>query len=189
MKEPKNPHEAPNGGWRYTDSRTGIKFADNALNAIYQRVYKTWMANDIPVPENWKEVVADEICTQLPHCNCREAGVPERYMTLEDVARFGVTLKNWLASGGAFVPQEEADRRAAICRKCPENRPVGMCLGCSATLRWMAERVGWPSTKVDPELQSCAICSCLNRLKVHVPLGVIDNKGLEYPSFCWQNGG
>lgn len=187
MREPCSPHEAPNGGWQYRDPRNGVLYKDNALNAILQRVYKAWKANDIPVPDDWEAVVKHEICEQFPHVESREIGEPERHVTLEDVKRFGATIKNWLASGEGFVPPEESERRAQICTKCQEyNKPLRLCLGCAQGMQWMAERLDWPQSRHDPKLQGCTLCRCLLRLKIHVPLGVIDNTGIDYPSHCWQ---
>lgn len=128
-----------------------------------------------------------EMCEQNSNLECREAGEPERRLTLEDVRRFGSTVKEWLAQGGKFVDKQEAERRAAICIKCHENRPIGICWGCHDALRWIGERVGWPQTSVDSQLQGCAVCGCLLRLKTQMPLGVIDNGTANFPSHCWQH--
>jgi hypothetical protein len=50
----------------------------------------------------------------------------------------------------------------------------------------VGERVGWPESSKDAELRGCVICSCVLKLKVHLPLDAIDNAGLNFPDFCWQ---
>ena len=186
MKAPVREHETPPGGWRYYDKRSLMKFREGSIHAIFPQVAKAWRANEIEFPDNWQDVIRHEMCEQIPEMECREIGEPERTLTLDDVARFGNSVKNWLAGGGQFVSHEEAERRAAICVKCPENKAIKMCLGCHRGLSWMAEKVGWPSTSKDPELQSCRVCGCLNRLKVHMGLDAIDNTGLKFAEECWQ---
>lgn len=185
MKEPVQQAETPSGGWTYTDSRTGIKYVEHALTAILSKVYKTWVANNIEIPQDWQAVIRQEICEQRPDIECREIGEPETFVTVDDIARFGATAKNWLTDGGKWVNRNEAERRAAICAGCQFNKPVKLCFGCSATLSWLAHRIGWPETSKDAELSSCKRCKCLLKLKVHMPLNVLDDKGVEYPEWCW----
>lgn len=185
MKQPVNEIDGPSGGWSYVDPRTGIDFKDHALQAILGRVYKSWLANDIPIPDNWADVVRHEICEQRPDIECREIGEPERFTTFADVARFASTLKNWLATGAQWVPQEEAERRASICLQCHENKTMKMCLGCTQ-LKWLAERSGMPTTSKDAELKSCRVCGCVNSVAVHVPKDALDVAGLQFPANCWK---
>jgi len=185
MIEPVQQHETPSGGWTFTDSRTGIAQKEHALSAVLSKVYKTWLANDIEIPENWQAVIRQEICEQRPDIECREIGEPETYVTVDDIMRFGNTVKNWLAEGGTWVDKAEAERRASICSTCVHNRHVKLCFGCNNALKWIAERIGWPETSRDPELLSCKRCKCLLKLKVHMKLGVLDDAGVNYPDWCW----
>lgn len=178
----------PSPGFIFKDSRTGIVHKDISLFAIFPKVAQSWAANGIEPPQNWKAVVVHEMCEQNPHIECREEGEPERHMTLQDVYRFANSVKNWMAGGMKFVDKEEAERRAAICAKCHFNKPVGICFNCHAALKWAGERIGWPESSRDHELRGCVICSCLLRLKIHLPLDAIDNTGLseKWPEWCWQ---
>ena len=187
MLEPVNKNETPPGGYKYLDPRTGIQLNDNSIFGIYPRVSRAWFANDIEFPDNWKAVVDHEICLQNPQMESREIGTPDYHITIQDIERFGSSVKNWVAGGMKFVSLEEAEGRAAICVSCHENKPMNVCLGCHGALKWMSERVGWPQTKLDGQLQGCRRCRCLLRLKVQMPLGTLDNTGIEYPSHCWQN--
>ena len=187
MKAPVREHETPPGGWRYYDKRSLMKFREGSIHAIFPQVAKAWRANEIEFPDNWQDVIRHEMCEQIPEMECREIGEPERTLTLDDIKRFGSTVAAWVADGGKFVDREEAERRAAICIKCHKNKPVKTCLGCHSTLKWLAERIGWPSTSVDSQLQGCQKCGCLLRLKVHMPLKVIDNSRItNWPLHCWQ---
>ena len=189
MLEIVHKHETPPGGWKFLDSRTGISFEDNSIFAIYSRVAASWHANGIEVPGNYKAIVDHEMCQQNPQMECREIGEAERVLTLDDIARFGHSVKNWMANGSKFVSPEEANRRADICIGCVKNKPVRTCLGCTSALTWLSERAGWPQTSKDSELQGCLVCGCLLKLKVHMGNESIDNSGIEgkFPEFCWQN--
>lgn len=185
MKAPVNEIEGPQGGWSYVDPRTTLPFQDHSLSAILTRVRISWEANNIPIPDNWQAIVRHEICEQHPEMECREIGVPERYTTFQDVARFAGTLKNWLSQGAQWVPADEAERRAAICVACHENKSLKMCLGCTQ-LKWLAERAGMPTTSKDAELRSCRVCGCVNSIAVHVPKDALETDGLAFPANCWK---
>ncbi len=185
MIAPTQETETPTGGWTFKDVRTGIAYSEYAITAILSKCHKSWIANELPIPENWQAVIREEICQQRPDIECREIGEPETHVTYDDIARFGSTAKNWIESGGKWVDQAEADRRASICAGCVYNKPVKLCFGCDATLSWIAHRIGWPTTSRDAELSSCKRCKCLLKLKIHMPLNVLDDKGVEYPEWCW----
>ena len=185
MIAPVIEHETPPGGWSYTDPRTQIAYKEHALTAVLQKVYRSWIANDTPIPADWQALIRQEICEQRPDIECREIGEPERFTTYADVERFAGTLKNWLAQGAQWVPIEEAERRAAICAACVENRSARLCIACTA-LRWMAERSGMPSTSKDAELKTCRVCGCWNSIAVHVPKDALDVTGLTFPKHCWK---
>ena len=72
----------PQPGFVFTDPRTGIVHKDLSLFAIFPKVAKSWDANGIEPPENWKAVVIHEMCEQNPHIECREEGETEEHMTL-----------------------------------------------------------------------------------------------------------
>ena len=46
-------------------------------------------------------------------------------------------------------------------------------------------------TSYDPSLGACAVCGCLQRVKVHLSMDVLSElrstKELEYPDNCWLN--
>lgn len=103
---------------------------------------------------------------------------------------------------------EEAIRRSTICKDCVFNKHTGMrgrCPGCfarKAVLFLFGHRQGYgEKMKIFPEavpmsknplngqLTYCEKCGCDLKLKVFLPLGVIDNEGVEYPPHCWQNEG
>ena len=116
------------------------------------------------------------------------------------------TTHNWIASGGKIVSTEHAAKRSAICVTCPNNRKdgaKGKCGGCFArgammaifghqtgsgkATRWVPEAIPMSQNPLNGELTYCKACGCNLRIKVFIPLLVIENKGVSYPDLCWQH--
>lgn len=61
--------------------------------------------------------------------------------------------------------------------------------GCSACHKVVSEVVGTKKTRYDYALNSCAVCKCVLKAKVHFPLETLDRetKKLQslYPEHCW----
>lgn len=98
------------------------------------------------------------------------------------VAAGAGVIINWLRSGAEAVPQELAEKRAAICAPCPLNYkgdwtslftvPVS-----AAIQREINKRRDWKlSTSRDAELGVCDGCLCPMKLKIHMPLERITTK-------------
>lgn len=118
-------------------------------------------------------------------------------MTVKDAIRFHSLVSQWLGEGGKPVPQSHAQNRANICLQCPKNEPRGMLeemLAASVALT-VKRQIGLKNDmklRVDGEkkLHVCAVCNCINRLKVWTPIEFIlqntDAATLNaFPDFCW----
>lgn len=189
MQSPRNPKIVPPGSrWKYTEPANGVPIEANHMKAFLSAAFKMREANGLYTGTGWEEEVLDLMCQQHPEFDCMEVGVPDRPFTLADIRRFGVSVANWIASGGQWVSQEEADRRSSICLTCPHNTTVTGCWGCHGIMDWLVSILGGRKTANDAHLHGCDICSCALRAKVHLPLGVIDNSGLEtkLPEWCWM---
>ena len=100
---------------------------------------------------------------------------------------------DWLSSGGPPVEQALADKRAAICATCPKNVEGSWYTVAPATLikeTLEARKDLKLETPSDSQLKSCAVCKCLMRLKVWVPLQYITANTkpeimAEFPQWCW----
>ena len=86
-----------------------------------------------------------------------------------------------------FVSQEEAERRAAICRACIMNSTTPGCFGCNGVRSLISKIKGSRTTDQDSELRQCGVCGCDNSVKVWIKTDVVDNQGLEYPANCWNS--
>jgi hypothetical protein len=98
--------------------------------------------------------------------------------------RFLKSMASWVASGGGFVSQEEAERRASICCQCPLNQEMEGCFGCSGAAALM-ETITDRTTSKDGQLKNCRACGCVSKVAVHFPLSAVDTS-VEYPAHCWK---
>lgn len=86
------------------------------------------------------------------------------------------SLLQWLGEGAAPVQREQAEKRAAICVKCPMNRRIELhdffVHGASELIRRQIEFAKECSldTTVSNELGVCSVCACPLKLMVHIPI-------------------
>jgi hypothetical protein len=191
--------DVPKGGWRYAVLDTNTVIQAGSIRELKARVKQHMAANNLDIPGDIDAEVEDGACLNLEAHRghwCRERGNdPLTSMSTQrpkwrasEVMRFLKTIWNWgTAEGFNFVPMEEAERRAAICAKCPMNTRVSGCLGCTGVAALIRRIQGDHKTSQDPKLNACNVCGCELKVKVLVPTEVIDNRGLEYPEWCWQN--
>lgn len=151
---------------------------------------------DVDLRPDWQLRVKHEICLQMQEAGLKCQSVDDEgkertlWTGLTDlVRRWSQTKKNWEEAGKPFVSQEEADRRAEICKKCAENRPVVGCAGCSGFAAEVTSYLSGMKTLKDEDLHTCFRCGCYIRSKVWIPLEVIDNQGADFTDlpWCWQN--
>lgn len=180
----------PPGGWRYEDEVGGL-FKGATVNQLKGRVKSFREANGKEFDEKkWEH----ELCSQLGLGNTQCGEPPPvlpkgRIMGIGDLDAFARTLVAFIENGGRTVPQEEAERRAAICVKCPENLKVRGCIGCFTFVRLMTKTLG-KKCSLDKELKSCNICGCTLSAKIHVPEEVmhkVPQPRKPFPSWCWMN--
>jgi hypothetical protein len=151
------------------------------------------IANGYPLPPGWQEELESEICKNYGPETCRYVDetpkTQPRSIHISDVKNFLRVVGTWMSGGGGFVPQQEAERRAAICAACPKNQEIEGCTACSNLVATVTSVLGDRGTKFDGQLKGCAVCSCSNAAQAHIPLEVL-HKGvtaeMEFPSHCWK---
>lgn len=193
-----NQVDVPRGGWRYLVVGTNTMIQAGSINELKQRVRQHMLANRLDIPPDIDAEIENGACHNLESHRdhwCQERGgnplaaIPRerpRWRAVE-ILRFLKTVWEWGAKEGfKFVPMEEAERRAAICADCPMNTSVSGCLGCTGVAAMIRRIQGNQKTSKDTYLDACNVCGCELKVKVLVPMGVIDNSGLEYPAHCWQ---
>ena len=174
-----------------------------------EQCYEAWSARCAQLGltfDNELAVFGDCCCKALPEslrdeaCAKMSDAAPEvlrqkRLITLKDITAFFKKSADWLRSDEPAVTQTEAERRAAICRVCPNNSKI-YAPGCSVCLSVAAKitegvfnAIGSRSTLQDAYLENCQVCACRLAILVHCPIGVIRkhrDPTHSFPSFCWQ---
>lgn len=160
-------------------------------------IRKHYLAMGQPLPDNFMQIAEDQLCGSIPPHDCiydtGERPPVDVRIGLSDVWNWVKSVGRMVLSGAEYVPQEEADRRAAICVACPLNVDVvNGCGQCHSLVEAMTPDMQKRSTAHDGRLRSCAVCKCFNRVQVHFPLAVLarndtPERQAAYPSFCWKS--
>lgn len=181
----------PPGGWRFKVNDLTLKAGTfPALKSLVERHYSAngWDFDEI----RWEEELCDQL--NLGDTHCGEPPPPDlkgRVVGLHDLEQFAHTATEWFKAGGKCVPQEEADRRAEICSKCPENLNLTGCWACFAIIRGLTALFG-KKTQYDKELRSCNVCGCTLKAKVHMPEEIMHatpQPRKPWPEWCWMKEG
>lgn len=155
-------------------------------------------ANGIPVGLGFEDEVEREVCAAYPaECIETDSRIPDRQRryTFTDVIAGTKAMIAFKLAGSPLVDQAEANRRAAICAKCPNN--VSFVSGCNHFCGELKDIVldliGVKTTPHDVNLHSCAICGCYAQASVWVELGVqvqglTDIQKLQFQTAKEQHG-
>jgi hypothetical protein len=196
----------PPGKFCFTCPETGYRIDNEcSLSGLLMRVEDHYKNNDIPLPDDWRERVENQICEKLPAgwCNYEDGsegrGLPQGMqgvtaeLVWKGVQSLAAMLGNASMGESNFVSTEEAERRANICTRCHYNHPVNACKGCHL-MRQIVNTVGSIKgervTSKDSLLMNCGICGCRNDAIVHVKTSVLQ-KGespemmSRRPAWCW----
>lgn len=187
---------APPGNWHFTHPG-GFNSAAITFPALVGKVAQYRANRNEPVVSEGFNRLSDEVEDHI----CRKLS-PEDQQSLCDtgvtipngvhwteVVRFLKTMVAWVKVGFRKVDAQEANRRAAICIKCPLNVGLRGCAICKITVGGLRDQLlGGSSTSHDDKLMACGVCGCDNKAQVHVPLDVLKAGGreLNYPSYCWK---
>ena len=181
----------PNNAWRYKHPVTGMLFSDILYSSLLKKVRLHHQSNNLPFSETEFE---DTLCQQINDKSVCADGTKDspapasKRTTIEEAAAFIRVAGEWM-KGREFVPQEEAERRAAICAACPENVKVEGCSACRNLVGRLTQLLGRRKTSLDSKLQGCRVCGCSNVAQVHIPLDALA-KGvkpdMEFPQTCWK---
>jgi hypothetical protein len=161
-------------------------------NSLVDDVRAHLKGNGLPVDPNLSLTMQEWWCREVSAENCSEPNNPNMKDTVAMAERFLRTAKAFVFSGAAKVPQEEAERRAAICAECPMNITGNFCTSCfmrNMVASTVAMVSGWKTSK-DDKLKACGVCSCDLKIKVHVPKDQMNYKELDglWTERCWMNG-
>jgi hypothetical protein len=198
MQTLKTLKECPPDGFTYTHPETGHKTEATDPYTWVEKAKEHRRANGLPIPDDLFEQMQAQLCSRLPPDLCTyQTGDPQWVNTrlswgdIMDVAKIYL---EWSKQGKPFVSQEEAERRAIICRGCHLNIRVQGCGGvCQTIAKMVTETKGEHKTSSDSQLLNCGVCHCVNSSQVWFPLTMLEindseSRQSQYPiSFCWKN--
>jgi len=187
--------DTPPGGWKYLVPETGLLIKSASVLGLRADVRNHLRANDIPIPEHFDKWLANEVCSQ----NVGMTGIcgkpPKKLhanvlpnLSPSALGRFSRTMIG-IVKNRRFVTQEEANRRAEICVKCPLNVTVGGCQGCFSFVHEVRKLLTNITTEAKPDF--CGACGCDLQLKVWIPNDILDEAETELPAYvpeCWRRG-
>lgn len=180
----------PPGGWRCVCPGTDVPVSGGDRGDLIEKCEALLVSLGKPAPLNLPELVEDAICRAQPlgshYCKPRKSVA--RTITLRAVWRFLNTLVAWSGQKLETVEQEEAERRAMICKNCPMQVEVAGCWGCKGIGGMVEKLKGEHKTAADAALKTCNVCGCYNAVQIWVPLDVLRraSEELEYPEWCWK---
>jgi hypothetical protein len=167
---------SPNGGRIYVeDPLTKFPIEGTTFNMVYDRAVAYRRANSLPIGLDFEEEIEAQVCQRYPQeceVNKRGLGVSLVAPGLYDVARASAIMIKHKVDGSELVSQDEANRRAQICRACPLR--AQMTLPCSRCFSALENVVGWITggrgTPYDEKLSACGVCKCYISAAVWLPL-------------------
>lgn len=178
----------PRGGWKYFQPETRIWITGDDFYSLRDRVkaHRKWKG--IP-DETADQDIIKQVCMRTGPGGCREYEeyYPDKtdQMTQENMFAFNRALMAFLKEKGQTVSEQEAQRRAEICRSCPFNKPA---VNCSCSTFYKAMSALLPSKMKLEGLEVCSVCGCSLKAKTWMPESVVSasSDGTAFPKWCWQ---
>lgn len=179
----------PSSGWCYPVAETKTVIFAYGLDELVDAVQKHYAANEIAEPEYLVRTIHEWLCPRVPQfCEVADPNREKKINLWHLASRFYNAVKSAATKG--LVPQEEAERKAAICATCPRNgaESLTLCSGCwtARFVKDAAESLSTRHTSLDHRLRTCELCECRLTLKVHVRAEDMQEKGVEWPPWCWM---
>lgn len=180
----------PPNGWIFTQKETGFFFQGNTYEDLRKQVVQHRNKYNISNKFIDKQIQT-QICENIDPSLCEYTNAIKigyrKNFNISDVKSFLAAVTNTLKEGGV-VSQEEANRRAKICARCPLNKSIGGCYGCGGIANSVFSLIGKRKHGLEGRLKQCKACGCYLDAKVWVPLNAQPkNEQHEYPSHCWMN--
>jgi hypothetical protein len=192
----------PYGGLYYIeDPLTKKPLEGTTFEMLYNRAVAYRRSNSIPIGLDFEEEIEAQVCQRYPQeCEVskRSMGVATIAPGLWDVVRGSQIMMQHRINGAELVSQEEANRRAEICYRCPMRAQMTLpCSRCTGVLENIVNVItGSHGTPFDEKLSACSVCKCYISASVWMPLdtqciGVTDEQrekfGFAKEFFnCWK---
>ncbi len=188
------------GGFNIVDPLTGIRVSAVTWDHLMTKVQEERRANGAPIGLELEDEVEQWCCIAHPdEVAVLDERIPKRRsLNLDDVVRGTQVILAFKLAGSPLVSQEEANRRAAICLRCPLNLMwQTSCSICDKIDDIVLGVVGSVRTPYDQNLRACNICGCSLKAAVHLPNDILNrannaemNQAFEVAAQvfnCWHN--
>jgi hypothetical protein len=180
---------------KYTDPETGIMVKGQTLKLLVNRYRQELRNRMLPVPEDLDQRILKEISKVYPQCCSYVDEAPpsvtlKKNFNITDVKAFLKSVEGTI-KGGGVVSQEVAEERTNICMRCPYNKSLPGCEGCSGVANIVFSIIGARKTDNMGYLKQCGVCGCSLKAKVWVPqetikqTAQIQNNMNDFPDWCW----
>ena len=170
----------------FTIQHAGTTYTAASVKEIFRAIELTARKSGGLLDYEWREEVWKSLHSSYPQY-VRKVPKKRKKLLGVDVVQAKVFL-NFLKRRGldrSVVSVEEASRRAAICRECPQRRKVAGCPRCKAALKAM---VRIPEDVNAPE--GCHACGCYLPAKVFIPIEQLRDeealKAFPFDEKCWM---
>jgi hypothetical protein len=182
----KDKTKVPSGGWRVTwegQNVTGGDWDDLVSNCHHLTV----RIGKVPPPELSRQI-ENALCSRLAgDSNCIPCTKAKQTLGFSAIVRWVKAMYHFARENKfVLVPQEEAERRAEICAKCPLQISTSGCWGCKGIAGMLPHIAGARKTSYDPQLKACGVCGCYNAVSVHLPVDAQQDATLDFPEYCWK---
>lgn len=182
----------PPGGFHFMEGEHRIE--SHSYQALADAVLQYRVNNKLPVGNPLREVF-DYVCNNHPHF-CTKPTLPIQGSKPTLASRVTTWIAHLYQSSRsldiehAFVEQPEADRRAAICAKCPLNEDWRQ--GCGSC-RESAKQIGFTfragrKSKDEGALMACSVIGQENATAVWLkgPPSLSPETHKQLPEHCWR---
>jgi hypothetical protein len=185
-------HIIPPGGFHFMEGEHRIE--SHSYQALADAVLQYRINNKLPVGNPLREVF-DYVCNNHPHF-CTSPTLPNQGSKQTLASRVATWMAQLYQSSRsiliefAFVEQGEADRRAAICAKCPLNEDWRQ--GCGSC-RESTKQIGFTfragrKSKDEGGLMACSVTGQENATAVWLkaPPSLSPETHNQLPEHCWR---
>lgn len=150
--------------YEFQDPDSGHLYRASNRKDLIREILQYRINNQLPPIENLDMVLDHYLCTLPVNAGRCSPDIPLRRGLAATVRGGILLLKSMLYD--KFASQEEADRRAEICVKCPHN----VFPDKTRFVRWTdaiaKASIGSRRSKLHNDLGSCEVCTCPLRAKV-----------------------
>lgn len=165
------PNTVPIGGYTFKDPDTGFDYGQHrSFESLHTHVATYREQNKLDPIDKFRIVWEAYVCAnveQMKNFCCPVADSIKRSFT-QYFTGAKAYVKAAFMQDSAFVEQQEAEARAAICADCTNNvKNIGHSHSQFYTDKFMRAQIGGRKTPYDDKLFTCRVCTCLNRAKVH----------------------